>query len=690
MSIIRIGKAQRQNIDNSKADFVSLVAKYNCFERDSNVSFLKVWHMVSEHAFKNDRTYRKEIYTGSLNEGLPSSVCNDIDIMFALPHWPQVLMEPPPNPIRQGYVIQVSDTKYPAFLTLRVPPGVEYMAISPYNNDQDIRDAFVNLDDSGRKKILSSAKMLEMNGSLGRRGTGPALTEWANTSLPSKGEVDYVACLECPNWPSCASEFLTRDRPHGWPSQHLDKIRKLGCHVVAVGRHDSPQKYAEWSWAFTMAEKELTYDVSDSIYICMYLLRAIKNKHWLIEKQPGEPTIFSSYLIKTACYWMCEEIPENTEDILGLVEKIIDWLITCFRNKKMPHYILPEANLIGRLKEDKKHFEQAMEWLEDVRDNLVDKIHTSIEFDENIEAVRNILLHLKRSPNIPIPEDMMREVESGSRRDGEAYSRRERHALAKLATDFCFEVQDKIEDHIKELVNIKWLSKLLSWQHTLYFLWKISSFAGRNMMNARINDAIHTVEKIFEPVQENVTSLVKPEYQRLANAFVYREMGDVFHILYCILTNCNAAPNDPNESEIYKSAIKYYNKGSGMYYKNGWNDKGLMLAVHLSFHYYVFQQWAELQDTLTKLEPLLKEAKDCEDTLKSLPYVRVGPDTPMAKAGRHNRHVAIWARSTFHRHPVFIGFHLLELMAEKEGNTKEAKEYRKYKEQVDQDVASWE
>ena len=174
-----------------------------------------------------------------------------------------------------------------------------------------------------------------------------------------------------------------------------------------------------------MAEKELTYDVPCNIYLCMYLLRAIKNKHWIIEKEPGEPTIFNSYFIKTACYWICEETAQNTEDIIGLVEKIIDWILTSFRNKKIPHYILPEANLIGRLKED-KNFEQAMEWLEDIKKNLVDKIHTSIEYDENFEAVRNILQHLKHSPNSPTPEELMCEAKEVLRRDGEVYSKKEK------------------------------------------------------------------------------------------------------------------------------------------------------------------------------------------------------------------------------------------------------------------------
>ena len=123
---------------NSKAGLVSLVAEYNCFERDRNVFFLKVWHKVSENASKNQKYHRNESYGGSYNEYLPQAVCNDIDMLVSLPHWPQVLMEPPPNPIPQGYVTPEPDTKYPGFLTLRVPPEVSYMAKSLRNNNQDM------------------------------------------------------------------------------------------------------------------------------------------------------------------------------------------------------------------------------------------------------------------------------------------------------------------------------------------------------------------------------------------------------------------------------------------------------------------------------------------------------------------------------------------------------------------------
>ena len=432
---------EEQSSANSKADYVSLVATYNCFERDRNLSFLKVWHKVSENAFKNERYHRKEIYIGSYNEGLPKAVCNDIDMLVTLPHWPNVLVEQPQSFKKEGYVIQVPDTKYPAFLTLRVPQDEYYMSESRRNNNQDIKDIIVDL--------LSSAKMLDLNKRYGKRGGGPALTEKTKLLL----SVDFIPCLEGPSWPPCASEFFTRPRPHGWPSKILlDKIRNFGYHVVAKGRHDSTTKDIEWSWGFCKAEQELIQNIDESKYISMYLLKAIKLKHWGITKQPGDPSIFTSYSIKTACLWIFEETPQNSEDILGLVEKVIDWLITSYRRKKMPHYFLPEVNLIARLEEDKRHFEQAVDWLEDIKLNLVDKIFTSIEFDENIEVLVKIHQHVNHSPHTPIPDKMMCDANYELRRDGEAHSKKERHALAKLASEFCFEVQDKIEDLIKEKV----------------------------------------------------------------------------------------------------------------------------------------------------------------------------------------------------------------------------------------------
>ena len=84
---------------------------------------------------------------------------------------------------------------------------------------------------------------------------------------------------------------------------------------------------------FSMAEKELIYNMTESMYVCLYLLRSIKDKHWVIEKKPNEPSVFSSYFIKAACKWISEETPAKYDNVLALVAKVIEREIGARRGK---------------------------------------------------------------------------------------------------------------------------------------------------------------------------------------------------------------------------------------------------------------------------------------------------------------------------------------------------------------------
>ena len=141
---------------------------------------------------------------------------------------------------------------------------------------------------------------------------GPAATGLAFTSHPDLGEIDRVDCFHCPSWPLCASEFLIQPRPHGWPSNSLmGKIQQAGCHVVGMGHPRSDNKDIEWRWSFSVAEKELIHNIDTSMYGCMYVLKAVSNKHWKgkhnTDQTQSNP--FPSYFLKTACLWNCESVP---------------------------------------------------------------------------------------------------------------------------------------------------------------------------------------------------------------------------------------------------------------------------------------------------------------------------------------------------------------------------------------------
>ena len=180
--------------------------------------------------------------------------------------------------------------------------------------------------------------------------------------------LDRVPCLISPSWPPCTSEFLTHPRPHGWPSQGLkDKIQQAGCHVVGVGHPPSDNKDTEWRWSFSVSEKELIHDMCDTIAGVMYLLKAVKKKHWN-KDDPNKYTTFCSYYIKTACLWVCEETDQSNTAIMDLCRRVIDWLVTCYRTHTLPHYFIRGQNLIGQLSQ--ALCKCVVMWLEWVKEEL--------------------------------------------------------------------------------------------------------------------------------------------------------------------------------------------------------------------------------------------------------------------------------------------------------------------------------
>ena len=199
---------------------------------------------------------------------------------------------------------------------------------------------------------VSSEMFVNSNVRTDQVNHGPASTGLAVPSHPDLGEADLVPCFQGLSWPPCTSEFLTRPRPHGWPSQTLiDKIQQAGCHVVGVVHPHSDNKDTEWRWSFSVAEKELIHDMCNTMTGVMYLLKAVKNKRWT-KQDPEKPTTFCSYYIKTACLWVCEETDQSNTAIMDLCRLVIDWLVTCYSTQRMPHYFIRGQNLIGHLSQD--------------------------------------------------------------------------------------------------------------------------------------------------------------------------------------------------------------------------------------------------------------------------------------------------------------------------------------------------
>ena len=343
--------------------FLDAVVRFKCVDRELKVSYCRILQEIYKRRYDEGATSELRLLTGSSYEGMPSEVCGDVDMMYTNKAWPVVVCEPPGDTPSQGYLIAHMNRVQPAFVTLQLIPDINY--------HDDINNAVVEVpgsDDSPSVRCLGNTKFvteLYKDDDSVECIHGPAGTGLLNRRVPERGMGDQVSCLTSPSWPTCASEFTTRPRPHGWPSRSLvDKIQQAGCHLVAVGHPDNRSTGTEWRWSFSMAEKDLIHDMSDTEAGVMFLLKAIKNKHWSNDDTDA-PTTFCSYFIKTGCVWVCEETDHSNMATMDLCRLVIDWLVTCYKTRRLPHYFIPKQNLIGHLSQELCG--PVVRWLEGVR-----------------------------------------------------------------------------------------------------------------------------------------------------------------------------------------------------------------------------------------------------------------------------------------------------------------------------------
>lgn len=164
---------------------------------------------------------------------------------------------------------------------------------------------------------------------------------------------DLVLSMMCETWPECASEWLTRERKHGWPSAELiDKCKSMGFLVVPVGHPSSDEPYIQWRIAFSHQELLLVRDFNSVQMKCFVILKFIKKEY--IQRFIKEETL-SSYHCKT-CMFYCIE---NTPIELWVPENLAYCVLICLRQlclwvskDNCPNYFIPGENMFDRIRSD--------------------------------------------------------------------------------------------------------------------------------------------------------------------------------------------------------------------------------------------------------------------------------------------------------------------------------------------------
>ena len=118
--------------------------------------------------------------------------------------------------------------------------------------------------------------------------------------------------------------------------------------------------------------------------VCMYWRLLVLNIGKVnITQTKHRVTLSLPTFWRTACLWIC--VCTSDRDSVGTCRVVIDWLISCYGNRVLPHYFIPEQNLIGHLSESM--CKKVHDWLVCVRDDLYSIILSSVNTDGHLPVV---------------------------------------------------------------------------------------------------------------------------------------------------------------------------------------------------------------------------------------------------------------------------------------------------------------
>ena len=110
------------------------------------------------------------------------------------------------------------------------------------------------------------------------------------------GWADIVLAISCDGWPSCAKEWITRDRI--WPQTHLiQKIINDGFHIVPKSSTEG-----DFRLSFSYAETTLIESLSKLQHKVLRSFKAVVKFHqssW----SPNIKEIITTYHLKTIAFW---------------------------------------------------------------------------------------------------------------------------------------------------------------------------------------------------------------------------------------------------------------------------------------------------------------------------------------------------------------------------------------------------
>ena len=229
--------------------------------------------------------------------------------------------------------------------------------------------------------------------------------------LSSNGKYEDIAvCFHFYSWPRQAKQWTYRHRLGQWPPDILiDKIVNYGCILVPIGPKEIENNELLWRISFSMAEKQLSHAMNYTQILCYALLKlSLKN---IIDRNDKVKGLLCSYFMKTALFWLSEEISTNAFQLQNLFDcyflclhKVIAWVKCCY----CPNYFIPEHNMF-RGKINRSNSRQLLNALERLRNGKRWLFTVNTLFDSEAvlhESCINLEVFCFKVINIHIKVDM--------------------------------------------------------------------------------------------------------------------------------------------------------------------------------------------------------------------------------------------------------------------------------------------
>ncbi|KAK3598473.1 hypothetical protein CHS0354_039561 [Potamilus streckersoni] len=199
-------------------------------------------------------------------------------------------------------------------------------------------DEWLNLDRRGRFVLCNDHHDIKRHDD---NCHGPATTSYYGDIT-----ADYVFGMRLHAWPDQASQWLTRNRRHDWPShQTIRLIQETGALLVPVGHKFSQEQHIEWRISISYGEKILVWLFNSTQYRCYILLKMINKS--LIKPVVGD-NVLSSYHCKTCMFYLIENTPTSIwqpDNLLLCVELCLRLLYNWTESGFCPNYFIPEENM---------------------------------------------------------------------------------------------------------------------------------------------------------------------------------------------------------------------------------------------------------------------------------------------------------------------------------------------------------